>query len=214
MKNLQRKLQYSDQTKEEFLNDLKGDAKSWKRKTKNMMKHLVTAWKHRKIWVKGFLNIGRTYRRPENDPHNTIALIVVPVSIIGSVLCMVWNIAAAGTVVTWGIPSVAVANMGWSSVIPGIYLDYVKCGRSVEMSLHANNQLNWVFTGEKKPNPVVWRWFYYAAIVLPKPFSRDIMSLPEEKVHAWIFFTIWTKRRMPSHHKDYRDKGASAFRNR
>ena len=26
--NLQRKLQYSDQTKEEFLNDLKGDAKS------------------------------------------------------------------------------------------------------------------------------------------------------------------------------------------
>lgn len=146
--------------------------------------------------------------------HNTIAWIVVlGLTIVPSFYAW-FNIAAS-----WdpygntGNLKVAVANMdeGYTGDLFPITLNV---GDQVEMSLHANNQLNWVFTGEKEAIRGVKDGSYYAAIVLPKSFSRDIMSLfSEEKVQrSDILYYLNEKENAIA--PKITDKGASAFRNR
>ena len=116
------------------------------------MKHLVTAWeKHLENLRNGFLNIGRIFTGDlKMIRHNTIAWIVIlGLTVVPSFYAW-FNIAAS-----WdpygntGNLKVAVANMdeGYTGDLFPITLNV---GDQVEMSLHANNQLNWVFTGEKE----------------------------------------------------------------
>ena len=176
------------------------------------MKHLVTAWKkHLENLRKGFLNIGRIFTGDlKMIRHNTIAWIVVlGLTIVPSFYAW-FNIAAS-----WdpygntGNLKVAVANMdeGYTGDLFPITLNV---GDQVEMSLHANNQLNWVFTGEKEAIRGVKDGSYYAAIVLPKSFSRDIMSLfSEEKVQrSDILYYLNEKENAIA--PKITDKGASA----
>lgn len=183
-----------------------------KGRLKNVMKHLVTVWKkHLENLRNGFLNIGRIFTGDlKMIRHNTIAWIVIlGLTVVPSFYAW-FNIAAS-----WdpygntGNLKVAVANMdeGYTGDLFPITLNV---GDQVEMSLHANNQLNWVFTGEKEAIRGVKDGSYYAAIVLPKSFSRDIMSLfSEEKIQrSDILYYLNEKENAIA--PKITDKGASA----
>ena len=128
--------------------------------------------------MKTLRNIGKIFTGDlKKIRNNTIAWIVVMGLTIVPSLYAWFNIAAS-----WdpygntGNLKVAVANMdeGYRGSLFPITLNV---GDQVEMNLHENNQLNWIFTDEKAAIQGVKSGKYYAAIVLPESFSRDIMSL-------------------------------------
>ena len=128
--------------------------------------------------MKTLRNIGKIFTGDlKQIRNNTIAWIVVMGLTIVPSLYAWFNIAAS-----WdpygntGNLKVAVANMdeGYRGSLFPITLNV---GDQVEMNLRENNQLNWIFTDEKAAIRGVKSGKYYAAIVLPESFSRDIMSL-------------------------------------
>ena len=68
-------------------------------------------------------------------------------------------------------------------------------GDTVISSLRENKQLEWVFTDEKTAIKGVKKGSYYAAIVLPESFSRDMMSLFSSNVqHSDIIYYLNEKQ--------------------
>ena len=120
------------------------------------------------------------------DLRRVTASIVSIVILLG--LCVVpclyawFNIAAS-----WdpygntGNLKVAVASVdeGYEgSIIP----IQINVGDQVLTSLRSNSQLDWVFTNKKKAVEGVKSGKYYAAIVIPKDFSNDMMSIFSEDI--------------------------------
>ena len=123
-------------------------------------------------------NIGRIFTGDlQKIRNNTIAWIVVMGLTIVPSLYAWFNIAAS-----WdpygntGNLKVAVANMD-AGYRGSLFPMTLNVGDQVEMNLHHNTQLDWVFTDEDAAIRGVQEGTYYAAIVLPETFSRDMMSL-------------------------------------
>ena len=135
-------------------------------------------------------NIGRIIRRDfHNLRHNVIGLIVVVGLVIVPVLYAWFNIAGG-----WdpygntGGMKVAVANAdeGYKSDLIPIK---VNLGDTVISQLRANKQLDWQFVDEDEAVEGVKSGAYYAAVVIPRDFSADMMTLFSTEVkHSKIIY--------------------------
>ena len=161
--------------------------------------------------MKKLRNIGRIFIGDlKKIRSNTIAWIVIMGLTIVPSLYAWFNIAAS-----WdpygntGNLKVAVANMdeGYRGSLFPLTLNV---GDQVEMNLHENHQLDWVFTDEAAAVEGVKDGSYYAAIVLPESFSRDIMSLfSDERIQrSDILYYLNEKENAIA--PKITDKGASA----
>ena len=84
--------------------------------------------------------------------------------------------------------TVAVANSdeGYESDLVSMH---VNIGDQITSALRANDQLNWVFTDEEDAIDGVKSGRYYAAVVIPSSFSRDMMSFySSDMQHATITY--------------------------
>lgn len=142
---------------------------------------------------------------------NAIAWIVIlGLSIVPSLYAW-FNIAAS-----WDPYSntsnlkVAIANVdaGYEGELLPININL---GEQVVSGLRKNNQLDWVFTNKEKAIEGVKSGKYYAAIVIPKTFSNDMMSLFSEDVeHSDILYYLNEKENAIA--PKVTDKGAGAVR--
>lgn len=140
---------------------------------------------------------------------NVIAMIVVLGLCVVPSLYAWFNIAASWDPYsnTNGL-KVAVANTdeGYEGEILPLQINI---GDTVISSLRENDQLDWTFTGKKDAVEGVKSGKYYAAIVIPKSFSQDMMSLfSEEMTHSDIIYCINEKENAIA--PKVTDKGASA----
>ena len=140
---------------------------------------------------------------------NVIAMIVVLGLCVVPSLYAWFNIAASWDPYsnTNGL-KVAVANTdeGYEGEILPLQINI---GDTVISSLRENDQLDWTFTGKKDAVEGVKSEKYYAAIVIPKSFSQDMMSLfSEEMTHSDIIYYINEKENAIA--PKVTDKGASA----
>ena len=140
---------------------------------------------------------------------NVIAMIVVLGLCVVPSLYAWFNIAASWDPYsnTNGL-KVAVANTdeGYEGEILPLQINI---GDTVISSLRENDQLDWTFTGKKDAVEGVKSGKYYAAIVIPKSFSQDMMSLfSEEMTHSDIIYYINEKENAIA--PKVTDKGASA----
>ena len=135
-------------------------------------------------------NIWRIFTRDlRNLRHNVIGLIVVVGLIVVPPLYAWFNIAGG-----WdpygntGGMKVAVANAdeGYKSDLIPIE---VNLGDTVISQLRANDQLDWQFVDEDEAIEGVKSGAYYAAVVIPKDFSADMMTLFSTEVkHSKIIY--------------------------
>lgn len=140
---------------------------------------------------------------------NAIAMIVALGLCIVPSLYAWFNIAASWDPYsnTNGI-QVAVANTdeGYEGEVLPLKLNI---GDTVISSLRENDQLNWIFTGKKEAVEGVKSGKYYAAIVIPESFSRDMMSLfSEDMTHSDILYYLNEKENAIA--PKVTDKGANA----
>ena len=123
-------------------------------------------------------NILRIFKYDLKKIHkNVIAMIVIMGITVIPTLYAWFNIAAS-----WdpygntGNLKVAVASSdeGYSGELLSVNLNL---GDQVLTTLRGNSQLDWTFTSAKKAKEGVKSGKYYAAIVIPKDFSKDMMSI-------------------------------------
>ena len=123
-------------------------------------------------------NILRIFKYDLKKIHkNVIAMIVIMGITVIPTLYAWFNIAAS-----WdpygntGNLKVAVASSdeGYSGELLSVTLNL---GDQVLTTLRGNSQLDWTFTSAKKAKEGVKSGKYYAAIVIPKDFSKDMMSI-------------------------------------
>ncbi|MEK0307302.1 YhgE/Pip domain-containing protein [Bifidobacterium favimelis] len=141
-------------------------------------------------------NIWRIFRRDVIDAtSNVIAIIVIMGLIIVPALYAWFNIAASWDPYknTKAI-KVAVANtdQGYKSDLIPVKINV---GETVTSTLRANDQLDWEFVGRQEALDGVDSGRYYAAIVIPKNFSADMMTLfsPDVK-HAKLEYYLNKKK--------------------
>ena len=120
-------------------------------------------------------NILRIFKYDLKKIHkNVIAMIVIMGITVIPTLYAWFNIAAS-----WdpygntGNLKVAVASSdeGYSGELLSVNLNL---GDQILTTLRGNSQLDWTFTSAKKAKEGVKSGKYYAAIVIPKDFSKDI----------------------------------------
>lgn len=113
---------------------------------------------------------------------NVIAMIVIIGITVVPCLYAWFNIAASWNPYenTGGL-KVAVANVdeGYEGDLLSVNLNL---GDQVISALHENTQLDWTFTTKKKAMNGVKSGKYYAAIIIPKDFSTNMMSVFTEDV--------------------------------
>ena len=132
---------------------------------------------------------------------NVIAMIVIMGITVIPTLYAWFNIAAS-----WdpygntGNLKVAVASNdeGYKGELLPVNLNL---GDDVISELQGNKQLNWVFTDAKDAKKGVQSGKYYAAIVIPEDFSKDMMSL---LLYILISPTTSMKKKMQSPRKSHR----------
>ena len=156
-------------------------------------------------------NIWEIFRRDINRiKNNVIAMIVIMGITVVPCLYAWFNIAAS-----WdpygntGNLKVAVASVdeGYEgSLIP---LE-INMGDQVLTSLRSNSQLDWVFTSRKKAVSGVKSGKYYAAIVIPKDFSTNMMSIFSENIKK-PSITYYSNAKENAIAPKVTDKGASAI---
>lgn len=133
---------------------------------------------------KGSLNIWKIFSGDmKKIRNNTMAWIVILGLTIVPSLYAWFNIAASwDPYANTGNLKVAVASVdeGYSGELTAINLNI---GDKVISSLRENDALDWVFTTEKEAIQGVKDGSYYAALVIPKSFSRDMMSFFTPDVH-------------------------------
>lgn len=135
---------------------------------------------------------------------NVIAMIVIMGITVIPTLYAWFNIAAS-----WdpygntGNLKVAVASNdeGYKGELLPVNLNL---GDDVISELQGNKQLNWVFTDAKDAKKGVQSGKYYAAIVIPEDFSKDMMSLLLQMSYILISPTTSMKKKMPSPRKSHR----------
>lgn len=114
--------------------------------------------------------------------HNTIAMIVIIGVTVVPCLYAWFNIAASWNPYenTSGLKvAVATVDEGYEGNLISVNLNL---GDQIISTLHENTQLNWVFTSKKKAIKGVKSGKYYAAIVIPEDFSKNMMSVFSENV--------------------------------
>lgn len=133
---------------------------------------------------KGSLNIWKIFSGDmKKIRNNTMAWIVILGLTIVPSLYAWFNIAASwDPYANTGNLKVAVASVdeGYSGELTAINLNI---GDKVISSLRENDALDWVFTTEKEAVQGVKDGSYYAALVIPESFSRDMMSFFTTDVH-------------------------------
>lgn len=129
-------------------------------------------------------NIWTIFRRDlANTGRSVIGLIVLVGLVIIPSLYAWFNIAGSWNPYgNTGNLKVAVANSdeGYESDLIPVN---VNIGDQVVNALRANDQLDWVFVSEKDAVEGVKAGDYYAAVVIPKAFSADMMTLFSDEVH-------------------------------
>ncbi|WP_416174462.1 MAG: YhgE/Pip domain-containing protein [Bifidobacterium crudilactis] len=126
-----------------------------------------------------------------NLTRNVIGVIVLIGLIVVPALYAWFNIAASWN--PYGNTKdlkVAVANedRGYSS---GLMPIRINVGETVVNKLRANDSLNWQFTDSAEARDGVASGQYYAAIIIPKQFSADMMTLfSSEVTHAKLEYVI------------------------
>ncbi len=111
---------------------------------------------------------------------NTITAIVILGLVLLPSLFSWYNILACWDVFNnTGQLSVAVANSdeGYESSLVHVKMNI---GENVLSALRANDQLNWVFTNEEDAIDGTRSGKYYAAVVIPENFSRDMLSFDKD----------------------------------
>lgn len=156
-------------------------------------------------------NIWKIFRRDiKRIRSNVIAMIVIMGITVVPCLYAWFNIAAS-----WdpygntGNLKVAVASVdeGYEgSLIP---LE-INMGDQVLTSLRSNSQLDWVFTSRKKAVDGVKSGKYYAAIVIPKNFSSNMMSIFSENIQK-PSIAYYSNAKENAIAPKVTDKGASAI---
>lgn len=109
--------------------------------------------------------------------NNVIAMVVIMGILVMPTLYAWFNIAASWDPYsnTQGIKiAVASSDKGYTGKLLSVHLNL---GDEVLSTLHENEQMDWVFTTEKKAAAGVKSGKYYAAIVLPEDFTQDMMSI-------------------------------------
>ena len=121
--------------------------------------------------------------------QNTVTMLIVVGLIVLPSLFTWFNVLACWDVFdNTGNLKVAVANTdeGYKSDLVPIEINV---GNQVMSSLRANDQLNWVFTDEEDAIDGTKSGRYYAAVVIPKSFSKDMMTFYSDDVdHAAITY--------------------------
>lgn len=135
-------------------------------------------------------NIWRLFR---NDVKRLSSNAVTGIIVLGLVLLpslFSWyNVIACWDVFdNTGNLKVAVANTDEGYVSDLVPLE-VNVGEQVVSELRANDQLNWTFTTEEDAIDGARSGRYYAAVVIPPSFSKDMMTFYSEDVeHAQIAY--------------------------
>ena len=136
-------------------------------------------------------------------------LIIFGLSVVPSFYAW-FNIAASrDPYQNTGNLKVAVANTdkGYEGDLLPLKMNF---GEQVLSGLHENEQLDWIFTSEKKAVKGVKSGEYYAAIVIPETFSSDMMSLfSEHTEHSDIIYYLNEKENAIA--PKITDKGANAI---
>lgn len=132
---------------------------------------------------------------------NTLTAIVFVGLVLLPSLFSWYNIIACWDVFdNTGNLSVAVANSdeGYQSDLVRLK---VNIGENVVSALRENDQLNWVFTDEEDAIDGTRAGRYYAAVVIPEDFSRDMLSLldtdaadPDADESATILYYVNDKK--------------------
>ena len=157
-------------------------------------------------------NIWKIFRADVSHiKNNVIALIVILGLTVVPALYAWFNIAASWDPYsnTGGI-RVAVANAdeGYESSIVPVKINM---GDTVISSLRANEQMDWVFTDKKKAVEGVRSGKYYAAIVIPKAFSKDMMTVFSDDVtHSSLIY--YSNQKENAIAPKVTDKGADSIR--
>ena len=157
-------------------------------------------------------NIWKIFKR---DCHlvrtNLIALVVAFGLVVIPSLYAWFNIAAEWEPYanTSGV-RVAVANddAGYKSELMPVSINV---GKEVESALHANDQLEWVFTSSEEAKDGVSSGKYYAALVIPEDFSERMMgALSGTTEHARI--TYYSNQKESAIAPKVTDQGADTVR--
>lgn len=142
---------------------------------------------------------------------NVIALVVLFGIAVIPTLYAWFNIAASWDPYgSTGNLKVAVASQdaGYTSQLLPVEINL---GKEILSSLHENTQLDWVFPNADQARAGVEAGTYYAAIVLPESFSRDMMSVFSAQVtHPKITYYINEKENAIA--PKVTEKGAGAVR--
>lgn len=108
--------------------------------------------------------------------HNPIALIImIGVCLLPSLYA--WYVIAANWNPYANTESIKVAVANSDEGAISEYTGQVDIGEQVVDKLHDDHQLGWQFVDEKQAIDGVYSGEYYAAIVLPKDFSADFISV-------------------------------------
>lgn len=135
-------------------------------------------------------NIWRLFTSDLKRLHSNIVSIIAVIGLVVLPSIFSWyNMIACWDVFgNTGNLTVAVANSdeGYSS---DLVVVKVNLGNQVVSALRENDQLNWVFTDEEDAIDGARSGRYYAAVVIPPSFSRDMMSFYiDDAEHASIIY--------------------------
>lgn len=162
---------------------------------------------------KGSFNIWKIIKGDfDKMRNNTIAwIVIIGLTIVPSLYAW-FNIAASWDPYSnTGNLKVAVASedIGYEGDLTSMNLNI---GDRVLSSLRENDALNWVFTSKEDAIQGVKDGSYYAALVIPKSFSRDMMSFFTPDVHRSELIYFLNEKENAIAPK-ITDKGASAVKN-
>ncbi|MBC1604862.1 YhgE/Pip domain-containing protein [Listeria rocourtiae] len=127
----------------------------------------------KKIWGIFILDWRRLFKAP-------IALMLVLALVILPSLYAWFNIEALWDPYsnTSGIKvAVVIEDKGAEITVPGKSPQQVNIGTQLKKQLRENDSLGWTFTSEDKAREAVKKGDYYAAIIIPADFSKDIVSV-------------------------------------
>ena len=135
-------------------------------------------------------NIWRIFKTDLKHLFNNSITVIIVIGLVFLPSIFTWYnvIACWDAFGNTGNLTVAVANSdeGYESDLVPLEINV---GDQVVGQLRANNQLNWTFTDEDDALDGVRAGRYYAAVVIPKSFSSDMMTFYSDEVdHAQIVY--------------------------
>ena len=135
-------------------------------------------------------NIWRIFKTDMKHLFNNSITVIIVIGLVFLPSIFTWYnvIACWDAFGNTGNLTVAVANTdeGYESDLVPLEINV---GDKVVSALRANDQLNWTFTTEEDAIDGAQSGRYYAAVVIPQSFSRDMMTFYSDEVeHASIIY--------------------------